>query len=165
MIYDLIIIGMGISGISAAIYAKRSNLNVLVVDKSMPGGLLNNIEMSSSGSDAITYYHTNLPEGTVIVGRDAFRRSKLTTIYIPDGVRSIETLAFEACRELTYVSVPTTVTNFGKAVFWNCEKLTSIDYRGTIEEASKYFSKSDESRFTLGSVLKTIHCSDGILEL
>lgn len=44
MPYDLIIIGMGISGISAAIYAKRSNLNVLVIDKSMPGGLLNNIE-------------------------------------------------------------------------------------------------------------------------
>ncbi len=44
MIYDLIIIGMGISGISAAIYAKRSNLNVLILDKSMPGGLLNNIE-------------------------------------------------------------------------------------------------------------------------
>lgn len=44
MTYDLIIIGMGISGISAAIYAKRSNLNVLILDKSMPGGLLNNIE-------------------------------------------------------------------------------------------------------------------------
>ena len=44
MIYDLIIIGMGISGISAAIYAKRSNLNVLILDKSAPGGLLNNIE-------------------------------------------------------------------------------------------------------------------------
>lgn len=44
MTYDLIIIGMGISGISAAIYAKRSNLNVLIIDKSMPGGLLNNIE-------------------------------------------------------------------------------------------------------------------------
>lgn len=44
MVYDLIIIGMGISGICAAIYAKRSNLKVLVIDKSMPGGLLNNIE-------------------------------------------------------------------------------------------------------------------------
>lgn len=43
MTYDLIIVGMGISGISAAIYAKRSNLNVLIIDKSMPGGLLNNI--------------------------------------------------------------------------------------------------------------------------
>ena len=44
MIYDVVIIGMGISGICAAIYAKRSNLNVLIIDKSMPGGLLNNIE-------------------------------------------------------------------------------------------------------------------------
>lgn len=44
MIYDLVIVGMGISGITAAIYAKRGNLNVLIIDKSMPGGLLNNIE-------------------------------------------------------------------------------------------------------------------------
>ena len=43
-VYDLIIIGMGISGISAAVYAKRANLNVLIIDKSMPGGLLNAIE-------------------------------------------------------------------------------------------------------------------------
>lgn len=41
--YDLIIIGMGISGISAAIYAKRNNLNVLVIEKDTPGGLLNKI--------------------------------------------------------------------------------------------------------------------------
>lgn len=43
-VYDLIIIGMGISGISAAIYAKRANLDVLIIDKAMPGGLLNTIE-------------------------------------------------------------------------------------------------------------------------
>lgn len=41
--YDLIIIGMGISGISAAIYAKRANLKVLLLDKSAPGGTLNKI--------------------------------------------------------------------------------------------------------------------------
>ncbi|MEG0794608.1 MAG: hypothetical protein RSG95_02300, partial [Bacilli bacterium] len=46
--YDLIVIGMGISGITAGIYAKRSNLNVLIIDKSMPGGLLNNIETISN---------------------------------------------------------------------------------------------------------------------
>lgn len=43
--YDLIIIGMGISGISAAVYAKRNNLNVLVLEKSAPGGLLNKINI------------------------------------------------------------------------------------------------------------------------
>ncbi len=43
--YDLIIIGMGISGISAAIYAKRNNLKVLVLEKNVPGGLLNKINV------------------------------------------------------------------------------------------------------------------------
>ena len=46
--YDLIIIGMGISGITAGIYAKRGNLNVLLLDKGAPGGLLNNIEQISN---------------------------------------------------------------------------------------------------------------------
>lgn len=41
--YDVIIIGMGISGISAAIYAKNSNLNVLIIEENAPGGLLNRI--------------------------------------------------------------------------------------------------------------------------
>ena len=46
--YDIIIIGMGISGITAAIYAKRSNKKVLIIDKGMPGGLLNSIDKISN---------------------------------------------------------------------------------------------------------------------
>lgn len=46
--YDIIIIGMGISGITVGIYAKRSNKKVLLIDKGMPGGLLNNIDMISN---------------------------------------------------------------------------------------------------------------------
>lgn len=38
--YDLIIIGMGPAGLSAGIYAKRAGLNVLVLEKNAPGGLL-----------------------------------------------------------------------------------------------------------------------------
>ena len=41
--YDLIIIGMGLSGISAGIYAKRSGLKVLMLEGSTPGGTLNKI--------------------------------------------------------------------------------------------------------------------------
>lgn len=44
MTYDLIIIGSGIAGVTGAIYAKRSNLNVLIIEKSMTGGLLNKID-------------------------------------------------------------------------------------------------------------------------
>lgn len=46
--YDVIIVGMGIGGITAGIYAKRANLNVLLIDKSAPGGLLNNIDLISN---------------------------------------------------------------------------------------------------------------------
>lgn len=57
--YDLIVIGMGISGISAAIYAKRNNLNVLVLEKNSPGGLLNKINIVN-----------NYPGFTEITGPD-----------------------------------------------------------------------------------------------
>ena len=43
MKYDLIIIGAGPAGVAAAIYAKRSGLNILIIEKNMVGGLLNNI--------------------------------------------------------------------------------------------------------------------------
>lgn len=46
--YDIIIIGMGISGITAGIYAKRSNKKVLLIDKGTIGGLLNNIDKVSN---------------------------------------------------------------------------------------------------------------------
>ena len=42
-LYDCIIVGAGIAGITAGIYLKRSNLNALVLDKDAPGGKLNNI--------------------------------------------------------------------------------------------------------------------------
>lgn len=41
--YDVIIIGAGIAGITSAIYLKRYNLNVLVIEKDYPGGQLNKI--------------------------------------------------------------------------------------------------------------------------
>lgn len=41
--YDVIIIGMGASGISSAIYAKRAGLKVLMLEGNIPGGIINNI--------------------------------------------------------------------------------------------------------------------------
>ncbi len=46
--YDLIVIGMGIGGITAGIYAKRANQNVLLIDKGIPGGMLNSIDVISN---------------------------------------------------------------------------------------------------------------------
>lgn len=42
--YDVIIIGMGIGGITAGIYGKRAGLNILMFEKSAPGGMLQKID-------------------------------------------------------------------------------------------------------------------------
>ena len=39
--YDVIIVGAGPAGITAAIYLKRANINCLVIEKETPGGTLN----------------------------------------------------------------------------------------------------------------------------
>lgn len=43
--FDCVVIGSGIAGMTAAIYLKRSNVNVLLLDNDAPGGLLNKISV------------------------------------------------------------------------------------------------------------------------
>lgn len=46
--YDIIVVGMGISGITASIYAHQAGLNVMMLEGSMPGGLLNSLDNVSN---------------------------------------------------------------------------------------------------------------------
>ena len=54
--YDCIIVGMGPAGMSAGIYAKRSGLKTLILEKKAPGGLINitNLVDNYLGYDNIT---------------------------------------------------------------------------------------------------------------
>ena len=38
---DVVVIGAGIAGVTAALYLKRANKNVLIIEKGMPGGAIN----------------------------------------------------------------------------------------------------------------------------
>ena len=40
--YDVVVIGAGPAGITAGIYAKRANLNVVIIEKNAPGGQMIN---------------------------------------------------------------------------------------------------------------------------
>ena len=43
--FDCVVVGSGIAGMTTAIYLKRSNVNVLILDNAAPGGLLNKINV------------------------------------------------------------------------------------------------------------------------
>lgn len=83
--YDLVIIGSGPAGLSAAIYAQRAKLNTLVIEK----------EMMSGGQVLSTYEVDNYPGLPGIGGFDLgekFRQhaEQLQASFAEDEVRSIE---------------------------------------------------------------------------
>ncbi|MGN0736453.1 MAG: leucine-rich repeat domain-containing protein [Anaerovoracaceae bacterium] len=61
------------------------------------------------------------------IGEYAFKmRTSLTSITIPDSVKSIGDSAFSECTNLTSITIPNGVTSIGSSAFYACKKLTSI---------------------------------------
>lgn len=81
--FDTIIIGSGPAGMSSAIYSSRSGLNTLLLDESMPGGLLNKISIvenylgvgSISGSDLAVSMYKQVKKNNI-----NFKREKVVSI-------------------------------------------------------------------------------------
>lgn len=99
MEYDVIIIGMGIAGISAAIYAKNSNLNVLLIEKETPGGLLNKINTIN-----------NYPGYSKIIGPDLALNlfQSVLDLQIPYKITEVNNIVVEGNKK----RVETTSGNF-----------------------------------------------------
>ena len=60
------------------------------------------------------------------IGEESFYGTKLTSITIPYGVKSIGGGAFSNCYDLSSINIPESVTSISWSVFGNCRSLTSI---------------------------------------
>jgi hypothetical protein len=68
-----------------------------------------------------------IPDGVKSIGIEAFYVcTHLTSVYIPDSVTSIGDQAFVGCTSLTSVTIPDSVTSIGIEVFPGCTSLTSV---------------------------------------
>lgn len=123
MIYDLIIIGMGISGITSAIYAKRSNLSILCLEQNDSiGGALKNIKKIN-----------NYPGYDEISGEELINNLKKQLDYNNISVNH-ETVT-NIVKEAEYINVTTNQSNIykGKNIlistgrYINSDKINNID--------------------------------------
>ena len=92
--YDLIIIGMGISGISASIYAYRAGMKVLLLEGSAPGGTINGISkienypgISSISGPDLAY---NLFEKVNKLGIE-YKLEKVTDVSLDEDSKKVKT--------------------------------------------------------------------------
>ena len=86
MIYDVIIIGAGPAGLSAAIYAGRARLSTLVIEKSKDGGQI-------ALTDEIENYPGSLLEGesgTTLVARMAQQAAHFGAVRLKDNVTAVD---------------------------------------------------------------------------
>ena len=84
--------------------------------------------------------------------------SKITSVEIPDNVKSIGNGAFALCSSLTSVTIPDSVTSIGSAAFRTCERLKSV----TIPDSVTYIG---DNAFTCCYELTSVTISNSVTSI
>ena len=91
------------------------------------GNSVTSIEQSAF--EGTTWYN-NQPDGLVYAGKVAYKYKGTmpndTKITLKEGTLGITAYAFEGCTGLTSITIPNSLINIGKGVFWGCCCLETI---------------------------------------
>jgi hypothetical protein len=100
---------------------------------------------TGAGGEVIIPDSTNgFPVTTI--GGEAFIGQTLTSVMVPDSVKSIGVLAFAGCSGLTSVVIGSGVNNIGSDAFYNCAKLTNI----TVNTTNPSYASANGALFDKG---------------
>ena len=128
--------------LTSTMTATLGNDSILVIKTTKgeegPGGAP--IASSSIGyrSSAVYYWVKSrinsviIEKGITSIGYYAFEGFNITSISIPNSVKTIGDCAFIGCSGFTSISIPNSVTTIGVAAFFGCIKLTSISIPNSV---------------------------------
>lgn len=95
----------------------------------------------------------------VAIGKKAFRRcAHLTSVVVPEGVRTLGDSAFARCGKLENVQLPATLEHIGEDAFNRCEALRSVRIPSGVKKLSA-------SAFDGCTALEQVELPEGLTEL
>ncbi|MBR2341601.1 MAG: leucine-rich repeat protein [Clostridia bacterium] len=111
----------------------------------------------------------NFPASLKYIGDSAFYYTPLQQCVFSEGLEHIGQFAFDWCKQLTSVSIPTTLTYYGARAFSNCEKITyvywnaeacadieHIQYEYSTGYCNPFAGISTEATFVIGNKVKIV---------
>lgn len=113
-----------------------------------------------------TFYYSMLsgiilPNDLETIGIRAFVYNFFEEITIPNNVKTIEKYSFSSCYYLKTITIPAKLTFIGASAFKDCDRLETVNYKGTKAqwEALKANISEGNDKLTGAKII----CSDGII--
>ena len=76
---------------------------------------------------------TIIHKDTKVIGSYAFANSNISSVTIPDGIISIRDYAFNNCRNLTSITIPSSVSEIGGSAFYGNSKLQTVKFNNGLK--------------------------------
>ena len=99
-----------------------------------------------------------IPNSVRVIGENAFRKTAITSVSIPDSVQEIGNSAFSDCSALTSVVIPNSVQKIEYAAFTRCSSLTSVVISNSLQVIGS-------SAFSGCSSLKSVEIPNSVQEI
>lgn len=99
-----------------------------------------------------------IPDTVTYISPFAFEESSITSITLPDTIKTIPMYAFYYCEDLVRVELPDSITKIDYFAFCGCSSLESIEIPDSV-------TKIDNGAFSACSSLKDIKLSSNISEI
>ena len=80
----------------------------------------------------------HIPKGLTTISSSCFSKTRLTSVFVPEGVRAIEYDAFGLCERLRKVSLPQSLRTLERGAFWRCSALENIRIPNGVHDIGQF---------------------------
>jgi len=111
-----------VNGINYQVTLESATANEVIVRENLTNFYTGAIVIPAT----VTNSATNISYTVTAIGDAAFFGRAITSISIPNTVRTIGESAFFTCNSLATVNIPNSITSIGKSAFYSCNAIQSL---------------------------------------